>query len=376
MADNSTDGSPDVIRVAIDAHVVGRRKTGNETYVTNLASALAHRSDVHAVAYVDNGVRWPSGLTSPQIRHLRLRAPQLRIPVELPYRARADGAQVLHVQYVAPFTRTPVVNAVHDLSFEDLDDAFSRRTRWRLQSTVRWSARHAAAVVTLSRFTRSRLLELYGLEPSRVFVAPGGVAKSWQRLAPELVHERLASAGVPPRFVLAVGNLHPRKNIPRLIRAVHRLRQAGHDDLALVLAGQRGWRGDDVDASIARVRGDAWVRELGFVPDTVLEALYNAASVVAYPSLYEGFGLPVAEALAVGCVVVASNTTSIPEVAGDAAILVDPLSDDDLAAGLDRALTDSALRTALAIAGPRQAAQFTWDSCADATVEAYRTAIQ
>jgi glycosyltransferase involved in cell wall biosynthesis len=305
-----------------------------------------------------------------------MRAPQLRIPLELPYRARKDGAQLLHVQYVAPLTTTPVVNAVHDLSFEDLDDAFSRRTRWRLQTTVRWSARRAAAVVTLSEFTRSRLLDLYGLEPGRVFVAAGGVANTWRRLPLEHVQDRVVALQLPARFVLAVGNLHPRKNIPRLIRAVDRLRRAGHGDLGLVLAGQRGWRADDVDASVADVRGGSWVRELGFVPDAVLEALYNAATVVAYPSLYEGFGLPVAEALAIGCVVVASNTTSIPEVAGDAAVLVDPTSDDAVVAGLDRALADDSLRADLAIAGPRQAARFTWDACAEATVEAYRRAIQ
>jgi glycosyltransferase involved in cell wall biosynthesis len=365
----------DRVRVGLDAHVIGRRKTGNETYVVNLGSALAARSDVDTLAYVDAGARWPSGLRAPTIRELRLRAPQLRIPVELPFRATMDRVDLLHVQYVAPLARVPIINAIHDVSFEDIPGLFSRPTTLRLKWSVKLSARRSAAIVTLSEFTRGRILHHYGLDPDRVIVAPAGVNDRWRRLPPGEARNRLEEMHLPGPFVLAVGNLHPRKNIPRLIRSIDRLRRSGMDDLGLVVAGQPGWHADEVYEAIAGVGGAGWVVLAGYVADATLEALYNEAAVVAYPSIYEGFGLPVAEALAIGAVVVASNTTSIPEVAGNAALLVDPEDDEALAAGLERALTDENLRLRLQTAGPERARELTWQTCATATVEAYRMAL-
>ena len=366
--------TPTRLRIALDAHVVGRRQTGNETYVVNLGAALAARSDVDAIAYIDHGAAWPTQIDSPKLHELRFKARQLRIPIELPYRAMRDHADVLHVQYVAPLTRMPVVTAVHDVSFEDVPGLFSWVTTQRLKVSVRLSAQRSAAVVTLSEFTRQRLLHHYDLAPERVIVAPGGVSERWKRLSGQEVATRLEGLQLPSRFVLAVGNLHPRKNIPRLIRAVDAVRRMGID-VDVVLAGQPGWHADEVRAAIDDVRGRDWTHLLGYVPDRTLEGLYAKAMAVAYISTYEGFGLPVAEALATGAVVVASNTTSIPEVAGEAAILVNPLDDDAVAGGLEQALTDDGLRARLRDAGPRRAAQLTWAKCADATVAAYRVAV-
>lgn len=363
------------IRVALDAHVVGRRMTGNETYVVNLADALAVRPEVDLVTYLDAGRTWPHDPPPGSVRHLRLRAPQLRIPLELPVRARRDGADLLHVQYVAPISRLPVVTAVHDVSFEDIPQVFSRATTLRLKVSIRASVRRSGAVLALSEFTRQRILHHYGVRPEKVIVAPAGVSGRWRRIDDRVVDERLMPLGLPARFVLAVGNLHPRKNIPRLVRSVARLRSAGADDIGLVIAGQRSWRADDVVDAIRQVGGEDWVTLTGYVADDVLEALYNRAHIVAYPSLYEGFGLPVAEALAIGAVVVASDSTSIPEVAGDAALLVDSTNDEALSEGLIRAATDDALRARLAAAGPKRAASLTWDACAAASVEGYRVAL-
>jgi glycosyltransferase involved in cell wall biosynthesis len=175
--------------------------------------------------------------------------------------------------------------------------------------------------------------------------------------------------------VLAVGNLHPRKNIPRLIRALAATRPQGAGDVHLVLAGQRAWRAADVDAAIDAVDGHGWVHELGYVSAETLRALDSTAHVVAYPSRYEGFGLPVLEALACGAVEVAANATAIPEVAGKAAILVEPMSTEAIGEGLLRASTYEGLRARLRVAGPARAKAFTWDRCADQTVEAYRLAL-
>lgn len=366
---------PGPIRVALDAHVVGRRQTGNETYIVNLAEALAAHPDVAPLVYIDAAADWAPS-TAVDVRRLTARTPFLRIPIELPLRARWDRADLLHVQYVAPLASgLPLVTTIHDLSFEDVPGIFPRRTELRLRWFVRRSAGRSSAVVTISEFTKSRLVHHYGLDPARIFVTPLAVAARWHPLAPGERARRLRGLGLSAPFVLAVGNMHPRKNIPRLVRAMaHARRVAG--DLHLVLVGSRGWRSQEIDTAIDAVDGRSWIHLPGHVDDDALQALYGESHVMAYPSMYEGFGLPVLEALACGAIVVAGNATATPEVAGDAAVLVDPTEDEALIDGLIRAATDETLRTRLAAAGPRHAAWFTWDRCAEGTVAAYRMALQ
>ncbi len=169
-------------------------------------------------------------------------------------------------------------------------------------------------------------------------------------------------------------SIHAR-TYPNLIRAIAAIRSESSSDIGLVLVGQRGWQSTDVDAAIDAVGGTKWVTFTGFIDDHKLRALYGATRVFAYISLYEGLGLPVLESLACGAVVVASSTTAIPEAAGDAAVLVDPASDDAVVDGIRKALDDEALRDRLRQKGPKHAATFDRQRFADSTIEAYRLAV-
>ena len=363
------------IRVGIDAHVVGRRQTGNERYVVGLVDALARRDDVQPIVYLDTGEVW-SGRSQPATRTLVSRSRIRRLVLDLPLQAMRDRADLLQVQYVRPpVSRVPVVSVVHDISFEDIPAAFPTATRLRLAVTVRHAILTSALVLTGSEFTRSRILDRYRVTGDRVVVTPYGIDDVWREPPAEA---DLASVGalVPDApFVAAIGNVHPRKNIPRLVRAVHMARHAGARELRLVLVGQRSWQASEVDATIRELDAASWVSWTGYVGDGQLRAVYGLAAVVAYPSLYEGFGFPVAEAMASGATVVAARSSSIPEVAGDGAILFDPTSDQALADSLYQALFDEALRARLRDAGLRRAAELTWDRTAEATVAAYREAL-
>ena len=359
------------IRVGLDGHAIGRRKTGNESYVLGLASALAARPDVDLTLYIDRGVAWPFGGPGPQTRPLRSSSPYLRIPLELPIRAGRDGIEILHVQYVVPpFIGVPLVTAVHDLSFEDLPSAMPFRRRWRLRATVRHAARRSAMLLAPTEFTRRRLLDRYRVPADRVVVASPGVV-------PPVVTGPIDDAvrrGLPSSYVLFTGEVQPRKNLPRLVDAIGRVRASGID-IGLVIAGRPGWGTADLDASIARHHAAGWVRRLGYVDRPTLQALYAGARLIGYPSLYEGFGLPVVEGMAAGVPVVTSSTTAIPEVAGGAAVLVDPLDADAIADAIARVSTDETLRSDLIAAGVRRAADFRPENVVEQTVAAYRRVI-
>lgn len=367
---------PHPISVALDAHVVGRQKGGNETYALALAGGLAARPDIELFAYVDGRAVWPGD--RPQGLHLRSLAshgPAVRIPVELPIRAALDRADLLHVQYVAPpIIRTPVVTAVHDVSFEDVPESFPVMTRIRLRTLVRFAIRQSAAIVTPSEFSRSRILHYYGVDPSRVFVTPLALPRALSLPDREAARGRTARLGLPDSFVLFVGQLSPRKNVARLVAATAEARARGAE-VGLVLAGAPGREPEEVHAAIAAAGAEAWTQNLGYVDAPLLAALYATARVIAYPSLYEGFGLPVLEGMAAGVPVVASSTAAIPEVAGDAALLVDPTDVAALADAIVEAACNEATRARLSAAGPLRAARFTATDLAQSTVSAYRYAL-
>lgn len=259
-----------------------------------------------------------------------------------------------------------LVVTVHDLAFERFPELFPRRWRWLYRAGLRAAVKRAHAIIVPSRSTADDLLARTSIDVDRLHVTP---------LAPFLARsdedpaEALQRLNIEPPYVLSVGTLEPRKNLVRLVRAYRQV--APEVPHTLVLAGPAGWQSAELETELART-GPREIVRTGPVSDPDLDALYRGADAFAYPSLYEGFGLPVIEAMARGVATVTSNTSSLPEVAGDAALLVDPEDVGEIADALARVLTDAAMAEDLRRRGRERAAAFSWDATARATLDVYR----
>ncbi|HYM95856.1 MAG TPA: glycosyltransferase family 1 protein [Candidatus Sulfotelmatobacter sp.] len=363
------------MRIAVDAHVIGEQETGNETYTRNLLRALAQ--DPGGDAYqllTPHPDRLRAALTLPpamEVVTVRPAASILRIPFGMPAAIRRQRSQVLHVSYVAPpRLACPTVVTIHDLSYLAYPHSVSTRTRLILTTLVPRSVRQAARVIAVSDFTRKDLIARYGMDADRIAVVHEAAGSEFRRL-PD-AGRRPLPGGVREPFVLAVGNLEPRKNLARLVEAFGGV--ARRDPApTLVLVGKAKGSDSGLSEAIARHAPGRVVR-VGFVSDDELVLLYNRAALFIYPSLYEGFGLPPLEAMACGCPVIASNVTAMPEILGDGALLVDPLSPAAMAEAIRAVLDRQGLAADLRAHGMRQAASYSWARAAKETRAVYAQA--
>ncbi len=267
---------------------------------------------------------------------------------------------------------TPVVLTVHDIIPVVAKHYFSPWVAAYLGALMRRSIPRAAAILAVSGYTARQISEILGVAPERITIAPNGIdARFRPRSRSELraVTERY---GLGAPYIIYVGSVNPRKNIARLVRAFTRVRQEHHFPHHLVLAGKLGWQYDDALAAIRESGEASAIHLLGHVPDEDLPLLVAGAECLACPSLHEGFGLPVIEAMACGTPVLTSACSSLTEVAGDAALLVDPTREEAIAAGLSRMLRDAELRAQLREAGLRRAQQYTWAQVGEAAMAVYQ----
>ncbi|MBV9355932.1 MAG: glycosyltransferase family 4 protein [Chloroflexi bacterium] len=301
----------------------------------------------------------------------------LWMQVLLPFQLARVAPDVCHFtnSVASCWTPCPAVVTIHDTTLWMFPRYHPRRRLLAMRPLIPLAARRARAIIAVSAATRRDLLRILKVPEHKVHVIHEAPGRQFRPLVNSaLLASVRARYGLPTSFVLYVGTIEPRKNLPRLLRAFQLARRQGFSTHALVLVGHRGWKDAAVMRRVEELQLDGSVRMLGYVPTEDLVALYNLAEVLAFPSLYEGFGLPVVEAMACGTPVLTSPRGSLAEVAGDAAEFVDPLDVESIGDGLRRLLEDRNRRGELRAAGLARAARFHWDETAARTRRVYELA--
>lgn len=367
------------LRIGINAHVLGMKAGGDRSYLRNVIRALGHLDSVDDYTlFLSPPFPEEPILGAERMHRVEVRPynPLVRTPITFPLALARERIDVLHVLYIAPpLCPTRVVVTIHDISYEHYPQFFTPTALRQMRLLVPLTIRHAKAVLTVSEFSKMDIVRRYCVAPEKIVVTP---------LAPDPMFRPLHDAtrlarvreryGTGDRFILCVGNLQPRKNLKTLIDAYTRLRRADTTRHKLVLVGRKAWLYDD---TFAVARDSGYAGDLVFtdyVSDADLVALYNSADLFVYPSIFEGFGLPPLEAMACGTPVITSNTSSLPEVVGDAAPMINPLDGEGLAAIMAATLNDAHLREHITALGLRRAAAFSWESTARRTLDVYHRA--
>ena len=360
------------MRIGIDAHHLNGKPQGSRTYLIQLIRALGplleDDDELHVFSFEPDETK---KLVDGSHHRVFPRTAKVRLPFVVPVLELVHGLDVFHSQYIAPpFSFVPEVVTIHDVLFETHPELFEGAFSNRSSGLIRHSAKRARAVLTVSEFSRQAILETYRIPDERVIVTYDAVDHDRFRPMEPPPVELLKRYGLDRPFVLSVGRLEPRKNLERLIGAIARL----DGDVTLALVGVSDFRFEPILEKVAALP-DATVKLLGAVVDEDLPGLYNLAEALAYPSLAEGFGMPVLESMACGTPVLTTNRGALPEVGGDAVLYVDPLDEEAIAEGLTQILADTELRSKLRARGLARAPQFTWEETARRTLNAYRRAL-
>ncbi|WP_438434460.1 glycosyltransferase family 4 protein [Gorillibacterium sp. sgz500922] len=368
-------------RIGIDAQAIGTNFSGNEVYIKNVIKNLDRGSRFDYHLFVNKNFNYAGDFTGTdwKLLEFKTRSPFIRLPFEFPGLIRREKLDLLHVQYTAPyFADCPIVSTIHDISFEHYPEFFTKKEASLLKVGIRKTAKEAAKIITVSEYSKQDMIDTYGVPAEKIVVTYNSIDEAF-RAVPDPA--RLAAIrgkyGIEGDYVLAVGNLQPRKNIPRLLEAYKRIRLENPDIRAkLVVVGRKAWMFDGIFQTLTDFPYLKDVILTDYVPQEDLPLLYSAAEVFVYPSIFEGFGLPVLESMACGTPVVTSNTSCLPEIAGGAAVLVNPLDEDEIAAGIVKLLRDPKARQDYMARGLARSQDFSWEATGRATSEVYASVLE
>lgn len=365
------------MRLLLDAHYIGARAGGNETHTRNLIHGLRAVGCPHELTLLlrpdQMGTPIAEGFAA---RPLAVHSSYLRVPFVVPLEALRTRAELLHIQYTAPpWCPCPYVVTMHDLVAFRLPESMPFMDRHRLRLLSRNTLRRAARIFTVTHAIKEEISGYFDIDPARIDVTPNALDPIYEPVDDEAARATVrAKYRLPEQYVLYVGLLQPRKNLARLARAFAALVREGYPH-SLVITGKRAWLYGDMLREIEALGIADRLHFTDYVDREDLPALYSMADCFAFVSLYEGFGIPVIEALACGTPVVASSDPALREVSGGAALCPDPLDVEAIAAALRQALGDAAWRTDARARGLAHVRQYTVENLARAALDGYARAI-
>lgn len=370
------------MRIGINARYLQNPHTGIENYLLQLLVNLKKIDrENNYILFFGNDKLVPPDIRKAGYESIIAEAPAdnkfskiLWEHMYLPYALGKYNIDVFHEpSFVAPFIkRQGTVITVYDLTFVHTPSSYTRQNRFYFKMLLTRSIRQADAIITISENSKKDILQYFNIPGHKVKVIYPGIDDFFHKVDDDRIEKVKEIYGIKKDFILNVSLISPRKNLIGLIRAFKRLLDTKKIDCQLVIAGRRGWLYDDIFREVALNNLEKDVIFCGYVPKEHLLLLYNVASVFAYPSLCEGFGLPILEAMACGCPVVASNVSSMPEVCGEAAMLVNPDETESLADAIFSLMHDRQLQATYIEKGFSQAARFSWRKAAEETLGIYR----
>lgn len=363
------------IRLARTAPVIGidgsrlsiAQRTGTETYTWEILRALAALAPDAPIRLYLNARASLDAFDFPWESRL-IPFPRFWTHARLSWEVARHPPSLLWVPaHVIPVNHPSSIVTVHDLGYLHHPEGHTAGQRRMLDRATRWSTRIADRIIAISETTKRDLVDYYHVPESRIVVIPHGASEDFRPLSDAEAEQVRQRYGLIEPFVLAVGTIQPRKNYDGLARAMTLVARAGLPH-HLVIAGRPGWLADDVRRRIAESGANDRIRFLDYVPADDLPALYGASDVVAFPSWYEGFGLPAVEAMRCGVPVVVSNRGALPEVVGDAALIVEPADEKALAGAIINVASDAALRRNLVARGLARGHEYSWRASAERTL--------
>jgi glycosyltransferase involved in cell wall biosynthesis len=371
------------MHIAVEAEMAWRNTAGTGSYVRSLFAAMEEVAPHHTYHYLYSGTGAPGALDLGSKGKARRLVNGLKqtvwIQYSLPSRIRRTRADVFHAPAtVGPYWQPcPAVFTLHDLAVIRYPGAFDPLWRWWAREALHVVVPRAAAVIAVSESSRRDAIEQLGLQPERVHVVYHGCDPLFRPIADAPLRDAVIDRlGLREPFILSVGTLEPRKNVTRLLQAFRRLKDEYSVRHQLVVVGGKGWLYRTIFDEVQRLGLVGQVMFTGYVAREDLPALYGAAELLVYPSLYEGFGLPPLEAMACGCPVVTSDRSSLPEVVGEAAICVDPTDVGGMADAIAAVIHDPTRRVEMIRRGLERARLFSWERAAEETLEVYALAMQ
>ncbi len=376
------------MQIAINAHLLAHtrsfRRAGVSHYIEQVLQHLGQIDRYNAYTIYTTRGLGPRELGLPP--NFRIKPsllptinPRIRIPWEqllAPLLLRASGADLFHgtLNVVPLACPVPTVVTVHDLAFIRFPQTFRAYNRTYLDVATRTSVRRARYILAVSEHTRREVAGLLGVPLERIIVTPNAARAHFRPPDPARLVQFIQQQQLPAQFILYVGTLEPRKNLTTLLQAYRQI--ARDTDAPLFIGGGKGWLYQPVFEQLEALGLRERVHFIGYIDEDALPLWYAAATVFVFPSLYEGFGMPPLEAMACGTPVIASNSTSIPEVVGDAGLLIPPTDASALAAALLRVLHDADLRHSMRERGLVQARRFAWHTTAERTLQVYTAVAQ